>query len=197
MVSLKRIRGHVRLRLWHLFPRCQLNFCEFLLTSEPVCHRIDLWQVTVFKCFAVILSVGGCAVLSLENSQGGTDKAIGYVWEVGSVILYAVYEVFYKRFCCHPSDPFPTANSQRFFGLCGLLTLILVWPFFFILDHIKYEPFQWPTQQEAMYVVLINSIFVFVFFLFCRMFIFIHLFFHILTRCHVDAFLLHTCLNHG
>jgi hypothetical protein len=144
-----------------LLPRAHLHAHDL----KPLSHHPSLFcpvdlnpsQVTVFKVFAVLLSVGGCAVLSLENSKGGSDKAIGYVWEIGSVILYAVYEVFYKRYCCSKDDPHPTANSQRFFGLCGLLTLLLVWPFFFILDHIKYEVFKWPTHEEAMYIAIVAA----------------------------------------
>lgn len=95
-------------------------------------------------------------MLSLENSQGGTDKAIGYVWEIGSVVLYAVYEVFYKKFCCDDNDTFPTANSQRFFGLAGLLTLLTIWPLFFLLDHTGVEPFRWPTREELYYIIIVS-----------------------------------------
>jgi drug/metabolite transporter (DMT)-like permease len=122
---------------------------------SPTVHWIG--QVTFFKCFAVLLSVAGCAVLSLENSQGGTDQPIGYVWEIGSVILYAIYEVFYKKYCCDDKDPFPTANSQRFFGLAGLVTLLVIWPFFFVLDHTGVEKFKLPHLDE-LYVIIIVAV---------------------------------------
>mmetsp|Transcript_78 Transcript_78/g.175 ORF Transcript_78/g.175 Transcript_78/m.175 type:complete len:386 (-) Transcript_78:70-1227(-) len=113
--------------------------------------------VTVFKCFAVLLSVAGCAVLSLENSQGGKDSAIGYVWEIGSVILYAVYEVFYKKYCCDDSDTFPTANSQRFFGTTGVMSLLVLWPLFFAFDKTGYEKFEWPTSDQVYYIVIVAA----------------------------------------
>jgi len=118
--------------------------------------------VTFMKVFAVLLCVAGSAVVAVYG-QGNTttgDSFIGYVWVVVSVVLYSGFEVFYKKYTCDDNDPFPVANSQRFFGLCGIAAVITMWPMFFLLDHLhgsKYgEKFEWPDSQAMPYVIIIS-----------------------------------------
>ena len=69
----------------------------------------------------MLLCVGGSAVVALENSGGGGgDSLAGYAWCIISVLLYAGFEVLYKKYACNDDDPYPVANSQRFFGLLGV-----------------------------------------------------------------------------
>ena len=79
------------------------------------------------------------------------NSPIGYMWCLISVLLYAGYEVLYKKYACSDAAPYPMANTVRFLGLCGLSTLVLVWPLLLPwplppatkLDH------QWPSGHHA------------------------------------------------
>jgi len=72
----------------------------------------------------------------LIRASASENTAGGYAWCLGSVVLYAAYEVVYKKYVTDSNDPVPIANSQRFLGLIGVMTLVLVWPLFFLLNEV-------------------------------------------------------------
>ena len=66
-----------------------------------------------------------------------------------------VTQVLYKRYLTSDTDPMPTANANRFFGVLGLMTLLTVWPMFFILDVTEIEPFLMPSPRQAKLIAVI------------------------------------------
>ena len=113
-------------------------------------------SVTALKVAAVLLCVGGSAVVALENSSGGGgDSLTGYAWCICSVLLYAGFEVLYKKYACDDNDPYPVANSQRFFGLLGVAAVATMWPIFFVLDATGFEPFVWPERDDLPYIAIV------------------------------------------
>lgn len=74
---------------------------------------------------------------------------------VVSVVLYAAYEVLYKKYVTDPDDPVALANSQRFFGIIGVATLLTMWPFIIILDATGTEPFEWPNGDQWFHIFLV------------------------------------------
>eukprot|EP00040_Diaphanoeca_grandis_P039468 m.259143 g.259143 ORF g.259143 m.259143 type:complete len:394 (-) comp37611_c0_seq1:108-1289(-) len=119
-------------------------------------------KVTFLKVLATLLCVAGSAVVAVYGSAGassGDDSFIGYVWVIVSVVLYSGFEVFYKKYTCDPEDPFPVANSQRFFGMCGIAAVLTMWPFFFVFNdiHGTYgEPFTLPDWDAVPLVIIIS-----------------------------------------
>jgi len=118
------------------------------------------WNCTLYSCGS-----GGCTPTSDYSGPASVAELLkpvkeentptGYAWCLASVVLYAAYEVLYKKYVCHPDDPLPLANSQRFFGLLGVLTCLTVWPFFFILNATEYEVFAWPTGPQWGVITLV------------------------------------------
>ena len=53
-------------------------------------------------------------------------------------------------------DPVPIANSQRFFGMLGIITVLTVWPMFFVLHYTGYETFQWSALLHCSLPVLLS-----------------------------------------
>ena len=52
------------------------------------------------------------------------------------------------RYVTDNNDPVPIANSQRFLGLIGVMTLVLVWPLFFILNSVPgLDTMAMPTES--------------------------------------------------
>lgn len=65
---------------------------------------------------------------------------------------------FFKKYCTVPDDPYPVANSQRFFSMCGLVGVFTMWPLFFILDATGYEKFHFPDSDTLPKVVLMMAL---------------------------------------
>jgi drug/metabolite transporter (DMT)-like permease len=94
-------------------------------------------------------------VAELIRGAESENTITGYAWCLASVIFYAVYEVVYGKYVKAADDPFMIANSQRFFGLAGLLTLLVVWPMFFILNATHIEDFAWPTSEQWKWIAVV------------------------------------------
>ncbi|CEM02758.1 unnamed protein product [Vitrella brassicaformis CCMP3155] len=77
-----------------------------------------------------------------------------------SMVLYACYEVFYKKWASHAGDPYPLANSLRFLGLMGCSTLLFAGPPILILDLFPHwgESFELPKGEGARLIVLLASL---------------------------------------
>ena len=104
----------------------------------------------------MVLCVGGAIVVALENAgQGGEDHVVGYLWCLLSVVLYAGFEVMYKKKATSDVDPYPFANTLRFFGIMGFGVVATTWPMFFILDSTGYEKFEWPSRDAIPYILIV------------------------------------------
>ncbi len=71
-----------------------------------------------------------------------------------SVILYALYETFYKRFATTEDDAAPTWNVVRVIGYSGVITLFLFWPAVVIAHFSGLEEFAFPPTWEVFYELL-------------------------------------------
>ena len=71
-----------------------------------------------------------------------------------SVLCYAIFETFYKKFGTKKDDPASAANGIRFVGFIGIHTLVWMWPPILILHYAGVEPFEWPEMQDFKLLVL-------------------------------------------
>lgn len=58
--------------------------------------------MTIQKLFAVAVSVVGLVLVAIApertDNKGHSPTPVGYIWVIGSTILYGLYEVLYKRY---------------------------------------------------------------------------------------------------
>ncbi|XP_069791316.1 solute carrier family 35 member F5-like isoform X2 [Narcine bancroftii] len=110
-------------------------------------------RFTLSKLLAVILSIGGVALVSLSSNDAEGKGTIGSLWSLTGAVLYAVYIVLIKR----KVDREDKLDIPMFFGFVGLFNLLLLWPGFFLLHYTGFEAFEFPTQSVWMYI-LINGL---------------------------------------
>ncbi len=60
------------------------------------------------------------------------------------MVLYAIMETSYKKFCTKPHDPAAVQNSVRVLGYMGVHTALWMWPFILIFHYTNIEPFELP-----------------------------------------------------
>eukprot|EP01138_Halocafeteria_seosinensis_P012994 gb/GECG01013272.1/.p1 GENE.gb/GECG01013272.1/~~gb/GECG01013272.1/.p1 ORF type:complete len:454 (+),score=40.94 gb/GECG01013272.1/:1-1362(+) len=74
-------------------------------------------KVTIQKVFAVVISVVGLVLVAIapERTSGGDSNptALGYVWVIGSTVLYGLYEVLYKKYMEPEEDQEELKKSSR------------------------------------------------------------------------------------
>ncbi|XP_006636420.1 solute carrier family 35 member F5 [Lepisosteus oculatus] len=108
-------------------------------------------RFTLSKLLAVILSMGGVALVSLSGSDSSDGKdTIGSLWSLVGAVLYAVYIVMIKR----KVDREDKLDIPMFFGFVGLFNLLLIWPGFFLLHYTGFEVFELPSKLVWMYIII-------------------------------------------
>uniref|UniRef100_UPI00398E7D32 solute carrier family 35 member F5-like isoform X9 n=1 Tax=Pristiophorus japonicus TaxID=55135 RepID=UPI00398E7D32 len=110
-------------------------------------------RFTLSKLLAVILCIGGVALVSLSSNDAEGKGTIGSLWSLTGAVLYAVYIVMIKR----KVDREDKLDIPMFFGFVGLFNLLLLWPGFFLLHYTGFEAFEFPTKTVWMYI-LINGL---------------------------------------
>uniref|UniRef100_A0A4W3HJJ7 Solute carrier family 35 member F5 n=1 Tax=Callorhinchus milii TaxID=7868 RepID=A0A4W3HJJ7_CALMI len=110
-------------------------------------------RFTLSKLLAVILSIGGIALVSLSSKDTKGKGTIGSLWSLTGAVLYAVYIVMIKR----KVDREDKLDIPMFFGFVGLFNLLLLWPGFFLLHYTGFEAFEFPSKTIWMYL-LINGL---------------------------------------
>ena len=83
---------------------------------------------------------------------------------VVSVLTYAIFETFYKKFGTKKDDPASTFNGLRFLGYIGVHTLFWLWPPIIILHFTGVEPFEVPPSMEIYWLMLLNGLLNIIFF---------------------------------
>lgn len=127
--------------------------------NTPQTVACELWQCD--PCGYLTNATRGSAEAGhsaeLTHSQ---QTAGGYIWCLVSVILYAAYEVLYKKYATRDGDPFPIANSQRFFGMLGVAAVALVWPLLFVWPFPPSDlcAAQWPSVPGTWGWIVVVSV---------------------------------------
>ena len=123
-------------------------------------------RFTVRKLVGVLASLAGIVLISSVDMSGETDKnrgtfphktpgeiAIGDILAFVSAVIYGIYAVVIKKHLCDEGR----VNMPLFFGLVGLITVLLLWPVFFILHFTGIETFELPPDSRVTMIVLLNS----------------------------------------
>ena len=126
-------------------------------------------KFTVKKLIAVLVSLAGIALISSIDLSGRDNDADHRgdfpeksTWELAvgdglafmSAVMYGIYAVFMKSRIGDESR----VNMPLFFGLVGLMNVLLIWPGFFILHFTGVETFELPPGGRVTTIIIANSL---------------------------------------
>ncbi|KAK4203340.1 hypothetical protein QBC40DRAFT_194556 [Triangularia verruculosa] len=122
---------------------------------------------SVRKLVGVLASLVGVVLISSVDLSGLNDGSRGSfphksTWEIAvgdgmalfSAVVYGIYVTVMKL---------RVGNEERvdmglFFGLVGLINVVLLWPGFFVLHFTGLEPFEWPPTGTVWAIIMLNSV---------------------------------------
>lgn len=127
--------------------------------------RVDTFSMR--KLMGVMASLAGVVLISTVDLSGKSDEdrgsfphksqasiAIGDGMALFSAIIYGLYVTVMKR---RLGDE-ERVNMPLFFGLVGVLNLVLLWPIFFILHWTNIEPFEWPPTSKVWAIIVVSGV---------------------------------------
>lgn len=125
--------------------------------------RVDTFSVR--KLTGVTASLAGVVLISTVDLSGKSDEdrgsfphksqasiALGDGMALFSAIVYGLYVTVMKR---RLGDE-DRVNMPLFFGLVGVLNLLLLWPIFFVLHWTGMEPFEWPPTGKVWVIIIVS-----------------------------------------
>jgi len=126
-------------------------------------------KFTVKKLIAVLASLAGIVLISSIDLSGRDNDADHRgdfpektSWEIAvgdgfaflSAVLYGIYAVFMKSRIGDESR----VSMPLFFGLVGLINVLLLWPGFFLLHFTGIERFELPPSGWVLLIIVCNSL---------------------------------------
>lgn len=126
-------------------------------------------KFTLRKCLGVLASLAGIVLISTIDLSGKTgddehrgdfpeksirEIAIGNCLAFLSAVMYGLYAVFMKKRIPDESR----VEMPVFFGLVGIINVLILWPGFIILHVTGVETFELPPSGFVTAIILCNSI---------------------------------------
>ena len=126
-------------------------------------------KFTLRKLIGVLASLAGIILISSVDLSGNTaddehrgdfpeksprEIAIGDALAFLSAVAYGIYAVFIKKRVPDESR----VSMPLFFGLVGLINVILLWPGFFLLHWTGIETFELPSSGRVSLILVCNAI---------------------------------------
>lgn len=134
--------------------------CLFTLILS-VLFRLE--SLSTMKVLSVAISVGGVLIVwllamnydeSIVKISGTKNFYVGNIYAIVSALLYGVYSVMLKKIAVDEDR----VNMTFFFGLVGLLSMVILWPIFIILNFYQIEVFELPSW-EIFGLLILNYLF--------------------------------------
>lgn len=129
------------------------------------CAAMRVESFSARKLAGVLASLAGVVLISSVDLSGKSDEdrgsfphksqasiAVGDGMAFFSAIVYGLYVTVMKR---RVGDE-DRVNMPLFFGLVGLLNLIILWPGFLILHWTGVEPFEWPPTGKVWLIIVVS-----------------------------------------
>lgn len=124
-------------------------------------------KFTFRKLGGVVCSLAGIVLISTVDVSGQTNKnrgsfpsktageiAVGDTLAFVSAVAYGFYAVVLKKKVGDESR----VNMPIFFGLVGLLNVLLLWPVFLILHWTGIERFELPPDGRVVLIIIVRTI---------------------------------------
>ncbi|TLS28408.1 hypothetical protein PpBr36_01571 [Pyricularia pennisetigena] len=131
------------------------------------CAVLGVEGFSMRKLGGVLASLAGVVLISTVDLSGRSDEdrgnfphksqievAIGDSMAFVSAIIYGLYVTVMKRRVGNEDR----VNMPLFFGLVGLLNLLLLWPMFIFLHFTGIETFQLPPSGKVWAIIIANSL---------------------------------------
>ncbi|KAI6383654.1 hypothetical protein MCOR25_000104 [Pyricularia grisea] len=131
------------------------------------CAAMGVEGFSMRKLGGVLASLAGVVLISTVDLSGRSDEdrgnfphksqleiAIGDSMAFVSAIIYGLYVTVMKRRVGNEDR----VNMPLFFGLVGLLNLLLLWPVFIFLHFTGIETFQLPPSGKVWTIIIANSL---------------------------------------
>ncbi|KAI7924496.1 hypothetical protein M0657_004662 [Pyricularia oryzae] len=131
------------------------------------CAVMGVEGFSLRKLAGVMASLAGVVLISTVDLSGRSDEdrgnfphksqleiAIGDSMAFVSAIIYGLYVTVMKRRVGNEDR----VNMPLFFGLVGLLNLLLLWPMFIFLHFTGIETFQLPPSGKIWAIIIANSL---------------------------------------
>ncbi|KAI9255466.1 hypothetical protein BY458DRAFT_520088 [Sporodiniella umbellata] len=126
----------------------------FTLIVGALC-KVERFHWT--KAFAVLLSLVGVMLVTYSDnvspSMSLASPLTGDLLAFGGAVLYGCYTIFLKQKIGDESR----IEMPLFFGWVGIFNLVLMWPFFWILNSTGTEPFELPYTHTLGWILLANA----------------------------------------
>ncbi|GAB7363943.1 hypothetical protein MBLNU230_g4505t1 [Neophaeotheca triangularis] len=125
-------------------------------------------RFTLRKLLGVLASLTGIILISTIDLSGSNNDrshrgdfpskthreiAVGDALAFLSAVMYGLYAVFMKKRIGDESR----VDMPLFFGLVGLINVLLLWPGLVVLHYTGIEPFELPPTGRVTAIVLCNS----------------------------------------
>lgn len=126
-------------------------------------------KFTLRKLLGVLASLAGIILVSSVDLSGDSsdddhrgsfpqksfrEVAVGDILALLAAVMYGIYAVFMKKRIPDES----AVNMPLFFGLVGLINVLLLWPGFFILHWTGIERFSLPPDNRTTLIIVSNAI---------------------------------------
>ncbi|CZT24835.1 related to integral membrane protein [Ramularia collo-cygni] len=126
-------------------------------------------KFTVSKLLGVGASLSGIILISLIDLSGRNNNdehrgdfpeksnheiAVGDMLAFLSAVMYGLYAVFMKKRITDETR----VDMPVFFGLVGLINVLILWPGFVILHYTGIETFEMPPTGTVTLIIIFNSL---------------------------------------
>ena len=102
-----------------------------------------------YKLILSIISLAGSIVVALSQEKKGTEGIKGDIIALISTLIYSIYAI---SLAFHTSK-YKQFDWFRFFGYIGLVNLLLVSPFLYVVDILNIEKFVIPSFTTILYLL--------------------------------------------
>ena len=110
------------------------------------------------KLLALLISFGGVVMISLadasSSSEDGHEGVLGDLLSLFGALMYATYTVVMRVLI--PEDD-SRVSMFMLFGIMGVVNIVCLWPFFFVLHFSGVEPFELP-HGSTLGALLLNAL---------------------------------------
>jgi solute carrier family 35 protein F5 len=127
-------------------------------------------KFSIRKLLGVLASLSGIILISTIDMSAGDNKdrgtfphktakeiAVGDFLALIGAVIYGLYAVFMKKKLGHEGR----VSMPVFFGMVGLLNLVMMWPGFFLLHFTGIEIFELPPDSRVITIIIVSSFSIF------------------------------------
>lgn len=110
-------------------------------------------RVQIANVAGVLFTLAGAVCVGFGDQQADVNTVWGDVAALSSAVMYAVYSLLLRRLVDEDRT-----SMQLLFGCIGVLNMLILWPFFFILNVSGLETFA-AVPNKVLLMLFINGLF--------------------------------------